>query len=71
MTVGGQKHYVHPQPTAGASLTFHPDDQILALFWSEGDTLHLGGRLSCGWVDLASLPCHRGRPSVQLICAPI
>jgi hypothetical protein len=31
------------------------------------------GRPSLVWLgmDLASLPCHRGWPSVQLFCAPI
>jgi hypothetical protein len=29
------------------------------------------GRLFGGWMDVASLPCHKGRPLVQLSCAPI
>ena len=27
------------------------------------------GRLFGGWMDLASLPCHKGRSLVQLSCA--
>jgi hypothetical protein len=33
--------------------------------------LSMGGRLFRGWLDLASLPCHTERPSVQLSCASI
>ena len=29
------------------------------------------GRFFGGWMDLASLPCHKGRPFVQLSCASI
>jgi hypothetical protein len=29
------------------------------------------GRFFGGWMDVASLPCHKGRPLVQLSCASI
>ena len=29
------------------------------------------GRFFGGWMDVASLPCHKGRPFVQLSCASI
>ena len=45
VAIRGEKHYVHPQPAARFFLTLHPDDEVLALFRSEGDTLHLGGCL--------------------------
>ena len=33
--------------------------------------LCMDGRLFCGWMDLASLPCHKRRSSVELSCASI
>jgi hypothetical protein len=45
IAIRGEQHYVHSQPAARFSLTLHPADEVLALFWSEGDTLHLGGCL--------------------------
>jgi hypothetical protein len=33
--------------------------------------LCMDGRFFCGWMDVASLPCHRRRSSVQLSCASV
>src|SRR5919199_5509538 len=71
VAVGDQQHDVHSQSPGGFALTLHPDDEVLGLLWSEGDTLHGRPSLSCGWLDLVSLPCHRRWPSVQLSCASI
>src|SRR5918912_1487464 len=68
-TFSAEQHYVHPQPPARLPFALHLSDEVLAFFRSEGDTLHLGGCLFRGWLDLASLPCHTERPPVQLSCA--
>src|ERR671917_2865547 len=40
VAIGGEQHYVHPEPAAGFSLALHLPDEALALFGGDGDTLH-------------------------------
>ena len=61
-----KQHDVHPQPTAGFSLTLHPKDALLALFGEEGDTLHTGGR-SLWLTSVVLLRCHKRRTACAII----
>jgi len=39
--------------------------------WGAMVIFSMCGRFFGGWMDVASLPCHKGRPLVQLSCASI
>jgi hypothetical protein len=69
--IGSEKGDVHPEPSTRFHFALHLDDEALAFLGGNDDTLHV--RPSLWWLalDVASLPCHKGRPLVQLSCGAI